>query len=113
MTAKELVFELASLGMHLTVREGNLVVSPSSLLKPDMKQALIAAKPEILTLLSRTSPTWLRLEASVARACRARGQTDLDRMGILQQCRTLDECHQAELVELFDQEAATWGGING
>ena len=51
MTAEALVAVLESRGASLAIRDGNIIVSPRGVLTADLRQALIARKPDVLAHL--------------------------------------------------------------
>ena len=69
MGARDLLSSLAGAGLSVTAEAGRLVIWPASKLTDDMREALRAAKPELLALLSDAAAGPAQAFAIPAQTC--------------------------------------------
>jgi len=81
----------------------NLIVAPRAMVTDQMREAILADKPELLRLTSS-------LVEAIHRCCDARGDDTSNRAALLFECVALPAWEQRELRDHFNQQADLFGG---
>jgi hypothetical protein len=112
MGARELLAELQERGMTVVAKGDRLVIRPASKLTDDTRNALRAAKPELLVLLA--DPLGRALVEAINRCCDVRSDDDANRAALITDALVLPIDMQADLLTHFVIEAARnrrFGGL--
>jgi hypothetical protein len=109
LNARDLILFASAQGLTLTERDGNLFARPVTRLNAEMRDAIKQAKPELLRLLSISSPLRERLSHAVRQACAARGESAEVGQAILMESLALSEADQRDIAAHFEWEAVQWG----
>ena len=112
MTAAAILFALARDGLTVTLTGENLRIAPASALTARHRVLIADNKPALVSLLGNEQQTALDLLAAVNSCCDLRGDTDRNRIALLDECRLLTPHEQADMREHFDTEADRWHRAN-
>ena len=110
-----LLVDLRRQGLELHVTEDRQrIAAPTGALTPELREALVAHKTELLALLSRVEDYRALLQRTFARVAAREGATPEECERFLdEQTRLLDELGPALLASVFEATAGTWRSVMG